>query len=118
MDVEEIKEELEDGWHKRREEYETRVRKTLGGNANACQLFLEIDGVRSINEIEDSLNSGGKRVPHATLWRAAKLMIRTGLIRKVGINGRSPIYSKKPWVKALGLDDYVKQRILGQDERP
>lgn len=118
MDVEEIKEELEDSWHKKREEYEARVKKTLDGNVNACQLFLEIDGFRSVNEIEDSLNSREKRIPHATLWRAARLMARNGLIRKVGIKGRSPIYSKKPWVKALAIDDYVRHEILGEDQKP
>lgn len=115
-DVEDIKEELEDQWHERRSNYEERVRKTLEGDKNAAILYLEIDGVHSITEIEKSLVSRGNRIPTMSLWRASMRLLKNGLIRKVSIKGKSPIYAKKPWAKALDLDDYVKTKVLGQEK--
>lgn len=115
-DVEDIKEELEDQWHERRSNYEERVRKTLEGDKNAAILYLEIDGVHSITEIEKSLVSRGNRIPTMSLWRASMRLLKNGLIRKVSVKGKSPIYAKKPWAKALDLDDYVKTKVLGQEK--
>lgn len=117
-DVEEIKEELEDSWHDRTEQYKGRVRSALENDLNASQLFLEIDGMRSINEIENALASAGKRIPHATLWRASQDLIAKGLIKKVAVKERSPIYNKKPWAGALGIDDYVRKEILKENTVP
>ena len=103
-DVEEIKEELEDQWHEKRSNYEDRVRKALEGDKNATVLYLEIDGARSIAEIEKSLTSQGNRIPTMSLWRASKRLLKNGLIKKVGVKGKSPIYAKKPWAKTLDLD--------------
>jgi DNA-binding HxlR family transcriptional regulator len=111
-DVEEIKEELEDQWHERRAIYEERVRKALEGNKNATILYLEIDGVRSIGEIEKDLASQNRRIPTMTLWRASQKLLKNGLIKRVGVRGKSPIYAKKPWAKALELDSYVRTKIL------
>lgn len=111
-DVEEIKEELEDQWHERRSNYEDRVRKALEGDKNATILYLEIDSVRSIAEIEKSLTQQGNRIPTMSLWRASKRLRKNGLIKKVGVKGKSPIYAKKPWAKALDLDNYVRTEIL------
>jgi len=111
-DVEEIKEELEDQWHEKRSNYEDRVRKALEGDKNATVLYLEIDGVCSIAEIEKSLTSQGNRIPTMSLWRASKRLLKNGLIKKVGVKGKSPIYAKKPWAKALDLDSYVRTKIL------
>lgn len=115
-DVEEIKEELEDQWHERKSNYEDRVRKALEGDKNATILYLEIDGVRSIKEIEKSLTSQGNRIPTMSLWRASKRLLKNGLIKKVGVKGKSPIYAKKPWAKALDLDNYVRTKILQQEK--
>lgn len=68
-DVEDIKEELEDQWHEKRSTYEERVRKALEGDKNATVLYLEIDGVRSIKEIEKDLASQQRRIPTMSLWR-------------------------------------------------
>jgi len=70
-DVEDIKEELEDQWHEKRPTYEERVRKALEGDKNATVLYLEIDGVRSIKEIEKDLASQQRRIPTMSLWRAS-----------------------------------------------
>jgi hypothetical protein len=115
-DVEDIKEELEDQWHERRSTYEERVRKTLEGDKNATVLFLEIDGVSSIREIEKDLASRQKRIPTMSLWRASKRLLKNGLIKKVGVKGGSSIYAKKPWAMALDLDSYVRTKIL--QEKP
>jgi hypothetical protein len=115
-DVEEIKEELEDQWHERRASYEERVRKALEGDKNATILYLEIDGIRSIKEIERDLANQQRRIPTMTLWRASQRLLKKGLIKKVGVKGRSPIYAKKPWAKALDMDSYVKTKIL--QEKP
>lgn len=117
-DVEEIKEELEDQWHERRSNYEERVIKALEGDKNATVLYLEIDGVRSIREIEKSLATQGNRIPTMSLWRASKRLLKNGLIKKVGVKGKSPIYAKKPWAKALDLDNYVRTKILQQEKAP
>jgi len=115
-DVEEIKEELEDQWHERRSNYEDRIRKALEGDKNATILYLEIDGMHSIKEIEKSLASQGNRIPTMSLWRASKRLLKNGLIKKVGVKGKSPIYAKKPWAKALDLDSYVRTKILQQEK--
>lgn len=115
-DVEEIKDELEDQWHERRSNYEDRMRKALEGDKNATILYLELDGVRSIKEIEKSLASQGNRIPTMSLWRASKRLLKNGLIKKVGVKGKSPIYAKKPWAKALDLDSYVRTKILQQEK--
>lgn len=117
-DVEEIKEELEDQWHERSSNYEDRVRKALEGDKNATVLYLEIDGIRSIKEIERSLATQGNRIPTMSLWRASKRLLKSGLIKKVGVKGKSPIYAKKPWAKALDLDNYVRTKILQQEKSP
>ena len=92
------------------------MRKTLEGDKNATALFLEIDGVRSIREIERDLASQQKRIPTMSLWRASQRLLKKGLIKKVGVKGQSPIYAKKPWAKALDLDSYVRTKIL--QEKP
>jgi DNA-binding transcriptional ArsR family regulator len=115
-DVEDIKEELEDQWHERRSNYEDRVRKALESDKNAAILYLEIDGVRSITEIEKSLANRGNRIPTMSLWRASMRLLKNGLIKKVRVKGKSPIYAKKPWAKALDLDGYVKTKVLGQEK--
>lgn len=115
-DVEEIKEELEDQWHERRSNYENRVRKALEADKNSTVLYLEIDGVRSIAEIEKSLTQQGNRIPTMSLWRASKRLRKNGLVKKVGVKGKSPIYAKKPWAKALDLDNYVRTEILQQEK--
>jgi hypothetical protein len=116
-DVSEIKEELEDQWHERRVSYEERIRNALVGDKNATILYLEIDGVRSIREIEKDLASKQSRVPTMSLWRASQRLLKTGLIKKVSVKGISPVYAKKPWAKALDLDSYVRTKIL-QQEKP
>jgi hypothetical protein len=114
-DVEEIREELEDQWHEKEESYQNRVRKALDKNKNATVLYLEIDGVRSLTEIEKHLISQQKRIPTMSLWRVAKHLNRSGLIRKVGVKGKSPIFAKKPWAKALDIDDYVRTEIVSKE---
>jgi hypothetical protein len=113
-DVEQIKEELEDQWHEKRLTYEERVRKALMSDKNATTLYLEIDGSRSISDIEKDLLSHQRKIPHMSLWRASLRLLRAGLIRKAGVKGKSPIYSKKPWAIALDIDSYVRTEILPQ----
>ena len=115
-DVEEIKEELEDQWHERKSSYEDRVKKALEGDKNAAILYLEIDSVRSIEEIEKDLVSQQNRIPTTSLWRASKKLLKNGLIKKTGVKGKSPIYAKKPWAKALDIDSYVRTKVLQQEK--
>ena len=115
MDIEELKAELQDTWHLNRERYRKLVKDVLQGNPNSITLYLEIDGVRSIKEIEDSLATSEQKISHATLWRASQRLLRGGLIRKVGVRSRSPIFAKKPWALALRMDDYVRKKILQEE---
>ena len=116
-DVEEIKEELEDQWHERRSAYEERVNRTLSGDKNATILYLEIDGRRSMREIEKDLMNRQQRVSTMSLWRASQKLINSGLTRKIGIKANSFVYEKKPWAKALDIDSYVKTKFT-QQEKP
>lgn len=115
-DVEEIRENQEDDWHERRQGYEQRVRRVLEGDKNCTILYLEIDGVRSIKDIERDLEHQRRRIPQKTLWRAADRLLRAGLIRKTGIHGKSPVFSKKPWATTLDMDTYVRTKIQNQPE--
>lgn len=111
-DVEDIKEELEDQWHERRSVYEERMRKALESDRNAAILYLEVDGLRSFHEIELDLGKTENHIPHPTLWRASIRLQKSGLIKKVGVKGKSPIFAKKPWAKALDMDDYVRSKVF------
>ena len=115
QDVEEIKEELQDQWHHKRKEFEERVTKCLTNDSNATALFLEIDGERSMDEIEKAFVTAGKPIPHVSLWRASKKLEGGGLVKKVAIKGRSPVYAKRPWARALDMDSFVRKEILGQE---
>jgi hypothetical protein len=116
-DVSMIKQELEDQWHERRNVYEERVKKTLTGDKNATILFLEIDGLRSINEIEKELATTNRRIPHKSLWRACSRLKRDGLIVKTDIKGKSLVYSKRPWAMALDIDSYVRTTLISEGEQ-
>lgn len=115
-DVEELKEFMRDSIHDKPEVYQKRVLDALTGYPACVTLWLEIDGVRSLNEIEDDLKSRGQVVPHATLWRAAKRLCR-GLIYKKSAKGKSPVFSKKPWAKELYMDDFVRKTFLEQQSK-
>jgi len=114
-DIEELKEAMRDTWHERRNIYENRVREVLEKYPNCITLWLEIDGVRSLKEIEEYLQSTGQRIPQPTLWRSSKILFKAGLIQKVAKKGRSPVYSKKPWAKELNMDDYVRKTFVEQE---
>ncbi len=116
-DVSMIKQELEDQWHERRNVYEDRIRKTLVDDKNATRLFLEIDGLRSINEIEQQLVASNRRIPHKSLWRACLRLKKDGLIIKTDAKGKSLVYSKRPWAAALDIDSYVRTHILSEGEQ-
>ena len=109
-DVEELKEFMKDSIHDKPEVYRKRVLDALSGNPACIALFLEIDGTRSLSEIEADLKAKGQEFAHATLWRAARRLCR-GLIYKIGIKGKSPIYSKKAWAKELYMDDFVREKF-------
>lgn len=114
-DIEELRYEMEDTWHLNKEKYQKMVEDALQKDSNCVILYLEIDGFRSMKEIEDSIASSGKVISQPTLWRASKRLERDGLIRKIGTKSRSPIFTKKRWALALHLDDYVKKEILKQE---
>jgi hypothetical protein len=104
-ELEEIKEELYDRWHDDKESYLKRVEKALDNNPLRVRIFLAIDGVRSVNEIEAEVKS-----PHTSVWRAFQHLHKEGITRKIGSKSGSPVYSKKPWVKVLNVDDHVREK--------
>lgn len=109
-DVEELKEFMKDNIHDKPEVYKRRILNALSGHPACIALFLEIDGIRSLSEIEADLKAKGQEIAHATLWRAAHRLCR-GLIYKIGVKGKSPIYSKKVWAKELYMDDFVREKF-------
>ena len=104
-ELEEIKEEFYDHWHEDKEKYLKRVDVAIKNNALRAKIFLAIDGVRTAIEIENEINS-----PHMSSWRAFKHLNKEGITRLLGSKGGSPVYCKKPWVKVLHIDDYVKEK--------
>lgn len=102
-ELEEIKEELYDQWHENRERYEKRVDNALAGKPLRVKVFLVIDGIKSVKEIETEV-----KAPHASVWRAFTHLYRKGLTRKIGSKSGSLVYAKKPWAKALNIDEYVR----------
>jgi Fic family protein len=104
-ELEEIKEELYDRWHDDKERYLKRIDKALDNNKLRVKIFLAIDGIRSVKEIEAEIKSS-----HAGIWRAFQHLFKEGIVRKIGSKSGSPIYAKKPWVKSLRIDDYVKEK--------
>jgi len=112
-DVEELKEFMRDSIHDKPEVYKKRILDVLTKYPACVTLWLEIDGVRSLNEIEDALKSKGQSVAHVTLWRAKKRLCK-GLIHKISSKGKSPIFSKKPWAKELDIDEFVRKTFLEQ----
>lgn len=104
-ELEEIKEELYDQWHENRERYQKRVDNALAGNPLRIKIFLAIDGIKSVKEIETELKS-----PHVSVWRAFQHLHKEGLTRKIGSKSGSPVYAKKPWAKVLNTDEYVREK--------
>jgi len=111
-DIEELKEYVRDDWHDQREKFEKRVRRIMEKSSDCVKLWLELDGIRSVNEIEEDLSSKGEEIAHTTMWRCCKKLVDAGLIKKVGTKGKSPVYSKKMWAKELNIDDFVRQNFL------
>lgn len=109
-ELEEIKEELYDRWHQDKDLYLKRVDKALDKNQLRVKIFLAIDGIRSVKEIEAEINSS-----HVSVWRAFKHLYKEGITRKIGSKSGSLIYIKKPWIKVLNIDDYVRENY---PERP
>ena len=116
-DVEELKEDVQDAWHLNRERYEKMLNDVLQGDPNCTTLYLEIDGLRSVKEIEDGLSVSGRKLSQPTLWRASQKLLRGGLIRKVGVKSNSPIFAKKRWALALHLDEYVRTKITQRESK-
>lgn len=114
-DVEQLKEFVKNSFHDRRNNYEKRVKDALMNHPNCITLWFEIDDTRSLKEIEKDLKSEGRRIPQPTLWRASLRLFRAGLIDKVGVKRRSPVYAKKQWVKELNIDDYVRETFLEEE---
>lgn len=114
-DVEELREDRQDDWHLNKAQYEKMIGSALQGDFNSITLYLQIDGNRSIKEIEENLSAEGHKISHVTLWRASQKLIKSGLIRKVGAKGNSPIFGKKRWAVSLHMDDYVRTKILKKE---
>lgn len=115
-DIEELKEFMRDSIHDKPEVYKKRVLDSLAKYPACITLWLEIDGERSLNEIEEALNLKAQNVAHATLWRAAKRLCK-GLIYKKSSKGKSPVFSKKPWAKELDMDEFVRKTFLEQKSK-
>lgn len=114
-DVEELKENMRDSWHDRLDAYKERVAKVIERSRSSAMLWLEIDGIRSLIEIEEALKNEGREIPHVTLWVCSQRLLKAGLIKKVDMKGKSPVYAKKPWAIELGLDDYVREMFVEEN---
>jgi len=104
-ELEEIKEELYDRWHEDKNTYLKRVDEALDNNQLRVRIYLAIDGIKSVKEIELEV-----KAPHVSVWRAFRHLEKRGLTRKVGSKSGSPIYAKRPWAKVLSIDEYVMEK--------
>lgn len=109
-DIEMLKEDLQDTWHLNRERYEKMVEDVLNGDIKCALLYLEIDGIRTLTEIQGALSARGEKISQPTISRACTKLLRKGLIEKAGVK-RSAIFKKKRWAIALHIDDYVREII-------
>jgi len=116
-DIEELKEDVQDAWHLNRERYEKMLNGVLRGDSSSIILYLEIDGVRSMKEIEDALATAGRKISQPTLWRASQKLMKGGLVRKIGVKSNSPIFAKKRWANALDMDGYVRTKFIQQENK-
>jgi len=114
-DVEQLRELWKDDFHERRDRYEERVRKVLEKCPNCVTLWLEIDSIHSLQEIENALKQQGRRIPHPSLWRASQRLVKAGLIRKISTKRKSPVYTKKIWATELDIDDFVRKTFLEEE---
>jgi predicted transcriptional regulator len=104
-DIRDVKQSQEADMHLNRAEYEELVSRALSGNLVRVKVFLEIDGVKSRKEVQDSVGE-----IQSTVWRAIDHLESHGLIFALEqTKGGSPVYDKMRWVKTLRLDDYVKK---------
>lgn len=108
-DIEELRDAFRDTYFRDIDQYKKRLDNVFSSCSACIFLWLEIDGFRSMSEIESDLLAKEIRFAHATLWRAAERMRKAGLILKTGIKGRSPVYSTKLWAKELELEEYVRE---------
>jgi len=109
-DLEQVKDFIKDTIHDDPQKYKKRVFDCLNGHPACIALWLEIDGKRSLMEIENELKTKGKPINHVTLWRASE-RLSPALVSKVGVKGKSPVYSKKPWADELRMDDFVREKF-------
>lgn len=109
-DIEELKEDIQDTWHLNRERYEKRVREMFEGDTKCAFFYLEVDGIRTLKEIEADLALKGRKISQPTISRACSKLIKKGFIEKAGVK-RSGIFKKKRWAIALHMDDYVRELI-------
>jgi len=112
-DIEQLKRGQMTHWHLDRERYVELLMKVLDDDELKMRILVSVDGLRSVKEIEETLNA-----PHASVWRSFKRLESGGIIYKVGSKGKSPIYSRERWVSALKLDDYVRSKLPETPEQP
>ena len=116
-DIEELKENQQNNWHLNKEKYISLIKKVLEGNESRILLFLEIDGFRSLSEIIKDSFLSQYQLSQPTLWRASQKLVKGGLIKKVNMKSRSPVYQWKPWIEVLNLDDYVRKNFLLEEKK-
>lgn len=104
--VEDLEAEARDRWHENKQTYMARVEKALAGSKHRAAIFLAIDGVKSARDIIRELQLDPK-----SAWRAFEHLRKEGLLKLLANRRGSPVYTKKPWVKELSIDDHVRERF-------
>lgn len=106
-----IKQSQEIDMQRNRDKYEEYISDVLSSKTKYAKVFLEVDGLKSRNEIKDHVTFS-----QPTVWRAIKYLERKGLIFDLGETREgSPIYGKPRWVKVLQIDEYVRDSILDEE---
>jgi len=106
-----IKQSQEIDMQRNREKYEDYVKEALSRKKKFAKVFLEVDGLKTRNEIKDHVSFS-----QPTVWRAIKYLERKGLIINLEETREgSPIYGKPRWAKVLYIDEYVRNSILNEE---
>ena len=107
-----IKQAQEIDMQRNRDKYEDYIKEKLLGKKKYAEVFLQVDGLKTQNEIKDCVSFS-----QPTVSRAIKYLERNGLIINLEeTRDKSPIYGKPRWAKVLYIDETVREKILNADK--
>ena len=106
-DIKDIKQSQEADMQFKRADYEKLVSSVLKGSVIRVKAFLEVNGQKTMKEIQDNIGEN-----QSATSKAFDKLEEYGLILKTEESrNRSPIYAKPRWANLLRMDDYVRRNF-------